>query len=32
MTNPHDLEGHRGRPQLKQRPHDDIRGAPSLFT
>lgn len=26
------LEGHHGRPQLKQRPHDDLRGAPSLFT
>ena len=26
------LEGHRGRPQLKQRPHDDLKGAPSLFT
>jgi hypothetical protein len=25
------LEGHRGRPQLKQRPHDDLKGAPSLF-
>jgi hypothetical protein len=26
------LEGHCGRPQLKQRPHDDLKGAPSLFT
>jgi hypothetical protein len=26
------LEGHRGRPQLLQRPHDDFKGAPSLFT
>ena len=26
------LEGHGGRPQLTQRPHDDLRGAPSLFT
>jgi hypothetical protein len=26
------LEGHRGRPQLKQRPHDDLKGNPSLFT
>ena len=26
------LEGHHGRPQLKQRPHDDLEGAPSLFT
>ena len=26
------LEGHSGRPQLNQRPHDDPRGAPSLFT
>ena len=25
------LEGHRGRPQLKQRPHDDLTGNPSLF-
>jgi hypothetical protein len=25
------LEGHRGRPQLKQRPHDDLKGNPSLF-
>jgi len=25
------LEGHRGRPQLHQRPHDDLLGAPSLF-
>jgi hypothetical protein len=24
-------EGHRGRPQLKQRPHDDLKGNPSLF-
>lgn len=26
------LEGHRGRPQLNQRPHDDVKRAPSLFT
>jgi hypothetical protein len=26
------LEGHRGSPQLQQRPHDDLKGAPSLFT
>ena len=25
------LEGHHGRPQLNQRPHDDPKGAPSLF-
>jgi hypothetical protein len=25
------LEGHGGRPQLHQRPHDDPKGAPSLF-
>lgn len=25
------LEGHHGRPQLPQRPHDDAKGAPSLF-
>jgi hypothetical protein len=25
------LEGHRGRPQLHQRAHDDLLGAPSLF-
>jgi hypothetical protein len=25
------LEGHQGRPQLHQRPHDDLLGAPSLF-
>jgi hypothetical protein len=25
------LEGQRGRPQLHQRPHDDLKGAPSLF-
>jgi hypothetical protein len=25
------LEGHRGRPQLDQRPHDDLKGATSLF-
>lgn len=25
------LEGDCGRPQLKQRPHDDLKGAPSLF-
>lgn len=24
-------EGHGGRPQLHQRPHDDLKGAPSLF-
>ncbi len=26
------LEGHRGRPLLHQRPHDDPKGHPSLFT
>jgi hypothetical protein len=25
------LEGHQGRPQLPQRPHDDLKGNPSLF-
>jgi hypothetical protein len=25
------LEGHEGRPQLHQRPHDDPKGVPSLF-
>ncbi len=25
------LEGHQGRPQLNQRPHDDPKGSPSLF-
>lgn len=26
------LEGHHGRPLLGQRPHDDLKGNPSLFT
>jgi hypothetical protein len=26
-----ETEGHRGRPQLKQRPHDDLKGNSSLF-
>ncbi len=26
------LEGHAGRPLLRQRPHDDDKGQPSLFS
>ncbi len=25
------LEGHQGRPLLKQRPHDDTKGNPTLY-